>query len=236
MSANSPRPTSDDRCCTCGGELDQFAENVADGFFCCWRCNPTVQAMQFGQGNSGHLTNGLKAKAENLPAPYQVRFEVATTDRAVLLERLEVMTLGALTLLEALEQCEHLDAGEMVGAYQQLVNRLIKIRGEMEGGKQRPTKFGNLTDERALKMQQDLAHALGYGLTKFSYTYTWLTENGLVTPNKKGFRRRVVKGLASMLAGSATTIETWSAIKQWEDHKNAKGSNAYIEAGRAKRR
>lgn len=193
------------------------------------------QESQFQPENMEHLTSGVSVEnPENLPEVYQTRFPVTTTSEA-LLTTLEDMTSGALTMLQWLEDCDHLEAAEMVGAYQQLVNRMVKIRGEMEGGSQKATRFGKLTDARAEKMQQELALALGYGLTKFKHTYAWLVEHGLVDDLMK-FRRHPVKGLAGILAGSATTIETWSAIRQWEERKNAKGSNAYIEAARAKRR
>jgi len=193
-----------------------------------FRDKKKAQARQSQERASREIVHGVQAEAEHLPAEYQTRFP-AETSREVLLTTLEDMTSGAITMLEWLEDCSALEAAKSVGHFQQLVNRLVKLRGQDEGGKLKAAKFGTLTDERAEKFKRELAQALGFGLTKFKFTYTYLREHGL--ENEDGsYRRHAVEGLGSILAGSATTIETWLAIRQWEDDKNAKPSNSYVDA------
>ncbi len=217
------------RCTNCGEKVGKWAEEVAPGFWVCRAHSASLAATQFEEGNIAGLESGIVANPDRLPAQYQTRFPIETTTQAVLLSTLEDMTDGALTMLGWLEQCDHIDASEVVGAYQQLTKRLVKLRGEMRGGKQKPSPFGDLDDEYALKLQGDLSRALGHGLTKFKHTYAWVVDNGLVD-DLHHFRGYTVKGLASILAGSGTIIEQWSQLRQWEDKKRNQPSDEVLGA------
>jgi hypothetical protein len=186
---------------------------------------------RFEEGNIAAIVHGAKTQAENLPAEYQVIFALDTPS-SELIEVLDTMRGAALVMLDALKECGHLDSLKMTGHYQQLISRLVKMSGQISAGKIKPAPWGDLSAGQVEQAQRDLARALSAGITKMQWQYPWLTEHGLVS-EYGAFYRAAVEGLASTLAGSATTIETWMMIRQWQENKNAKGSNAYINAARA---